>query len=240
MARTRIREGNVLDSDFESEAEALARLQAHVLAFAHPPLAQTGVDDNYYLKFDGTNYVWSAVAVGASIIPTPDPIADDQKILRYDGNTDLVEWVEQADIATIALPYYFDAVRNKYLGNTLQRVMFYKNGANKRNTYMYYAPSIASNKFPHEVRAGEDLCLVSYEYSTTDKNKNRVIDILDANNSYSELAYLDLGGTKINYLYDDTANLDFLGGQGICARILGTTLSNSVLVLGFRKIYTPQ
>ena len=212
MARTKIREQQVIDADFASELEAQQFINDAILLHE-----QSGIH-----------------------VPKPDPLLDDTKILRYDSILDSYVLIPQADIKTIALPYYWDDVRKKYLDNQVQRVMFYKNGTNKMNTWMNYAPAITSSNFPFEIRQGEDSCLVSFEYSTTDLNTGTVIELRDKNNDDLALASLNLGTTPVDYLYNNNLNIDFNAGIAIASRILGTTLDNSVLVLGFRKIYNPQ
>jgi len=244
MARTKIKESQVLDSDFASEDEmseyVAEKITDHKNSTIHVPEALSPDNDNQYLKFDGTNYIWSDAVAGTSIIPTPDPDEDDQKILRYDGESDSVQWINQADIQTIALPYYYDEDREKYLDNQIVRVMFSRSGSNKSNTYMRYADGISSSKFPYELRAGEDCCLVSFEYSTTDKNKGTVIEVRDENDNRNALASLNLGSTAVNYAYNENLNIDFNAGVAISSYILDTALNNAVFVLGFRKIYYPE
>ena len=242
MARTRIREQQVLDTDFESEDEATQRLNAHVNAFAHAPVAVAPADTNLYLKFDGTNYTWSAAVAGGSIIPDPDPIADDQKILRYDGPSDTVNWIDQAEIQTIALPYHWDATRNKFLGNELIRVMFSRYGTNKRNTYMYYADRISSNSVPFKLREDwttTDFCLVSADWTTSDSNSGtNIIKVQDKNDGNYTIWQMDLANsTKDEYFGD--LDVDVWGDSWMRVRINGTTVSNSVLVLGIRQVYVP-
>ena len=239
MARTVIRERQVLDADFASELELEDRIILHETQKLHVPDALSPDNDNQYLKFDGTNFVWSDAVAGTSIIPTPDPVIDDQKILRYDGPTDTVQWINQADIQTIALPYYWDEARQKYLDNQITRILYSKSGTGKRNTYMNYADGIASSKFPYELRTGEDSCLVSFEYSTTDLNSGTVIEVRDENNGAAALASLNLGTTDVDYAYNENLNIDFSAGVAISSYILNTALDNAVLVLGFRKIYNP-
>jgi hypothetical protein len=234
MARTVIRERQVLDSDFASEEELEARILVHEENTLHVPEALSPDNDNQYLKFDGTNYVWS------SQIPIPNPNNDDQKILRYDAASDSIVWINQADIQTIALPYYWDEDRQKYLDNQIIRVMFSRSGTNRTNTYMRYADGISSSKFPYELRTGEDSCLVSFEYSTTDKNSGKVIEVRDINDNKKVLATLNLGSTDVDYAYSENLNIDFAAGVAISAYIKSTSLDNAVFVLGFRKIYNPE
>ena len=212
MARTKIRESQVIDSDFASEDEL-----------------------SEYVAEQFENHNKTAIH-----IPVPDSVEDDQKILRYDGESNTVEWIDQADIQTIALPYYYDEAREKYLDNQIMRVMFSKPGTNKRRTYMDYAPGIASSKFPYELRTGENMCLVFFEYSTTDENSGKVIEIRDENNNAKALATLNLGNTDTDYAYSDTLDINFNEGTAVSAYILKERLDNAVLVLGFRKIYYPE
>jgi len=244
MARTKIRESQVLDGDFASEQEmddyVSAKISEHIEDAIHAPAAISPDMDNFFLKFDGTDYVWSEAVAGGVTIPDPDPELDDQKILRYDGTNDVIEWIDQADIKTIALPYYYDEDREKYLDNQIVRVMFSRSGTNRRNTYMRYADGIASSKFPYELRTGENMCLVSFEYSTTDTNSGKVIEVRDENDDRNVLVSLNLGSADVSYAYNENLNIDFSEGTAISAYILGTSLDNSVFVLGFRKIYYPK
>ena len=88
MARTKIREVQVQDSDFASEVELEERINLHNSNKLHPPLATTA---NTVLSFDGTDYVWTAAASSSLPVQTNN----EGKVLGTDG-TD-ASWVPKVD-----------------------------------------------------------------------------------------------------------------------------------------------
>jgi hypothetical protein len=87
MARTVIRERQVLDSDFASEVEMEEKFNQHKADTLHPPAAVPGTDDGMYLKFDGTNYVWSEAIPDTGDGGLPSQTGNEGKVLGTDGNT---------------------------------------------------------------------------------------------------------------------------------------------------------
>jgi len=214
MARTKIRESQVVAVDFASEEEA-------------QEFIDTAISNHESTK---------------GHVPIPDQNTDDKKILRYDSSTDSYNLIPQADIQTIALPYYYDSVRDKYLGNELIRVVFSKYGSNKANTYMYLADRISSKTVPFKLRQDwtkVSYCLVSADWTTSDSNNgDDICRIKDKNDDYHELWRLD--GLDGKEFYDDTLDIHVPGDGWLCARIQGTSVNNPVLVVGLRQIYNPQ
>jgi hypothetical protein len=215
----------------QERADAIA---THVQNYAHAPIAQPGTDDNKILFFNGSTYIWVDMAL--------PPATDENQILKSDSNN---EWkVVRADdpvegLTVIALPYYWDEARQKFLDNQLVRVTFYENGTGKRRRYMNFIPEIRSDRVPFKIYQNESYCIVNAEYYTTDTNSGQVMEIRDMADSASALATVNLGSTPIDNFFIDTLNISLLEGVELAGYILNTKLDNPTLVLGLRKIWIP-
>jgi len=243
MARTKIKESQVLDSDFASEEEmseyVAEKITDHENKTTHVPEALSPDNDNQYLKFDGTNYIWSSQLVDDPNDLLPEP-AEENMILK--SNPDK-EWVTvRADdpeegLKVIALPYYWDEDRQKYLDNTMIRVVFYSNTSNERKKYMKYVPQIKSDKIPFKIYDNESYCIVQAEYATTDENSGKVIDIRDVSGSANTLAVVNLGSAETDHFFINNIDITLNSGVYLAAYIRNTSLDNPVLILGLRKIW---
>ena len=271
MARTVIRESQVLDSDFASEEEVEARFIQHDNESIHLPPASSR-DSDKFLKFDGSDYIWSVVSSSGTSLP--DQTGNNGKYLRTDGNNaywdsvqttdpndllptpsngnqilksnDNEEWViVDADdpvegLTVIALPYYWDENRKKYLDNQISRKVFYENGTRKRRRYLNYIPEIKSNDIPFRIYDNESYCLVNAEYHTENDNSGKVMEIRDEADNKKVLATVNLGSTSTNNFFIDDIDIVFSAGMDISVYVKGKSLDNPTLVLGLRKIWTPD
>lgn len=278
MARTKIRESQVLDEDFTTEDELEERFNQHNDDKLHPPKA---TDSDTYLKFDGTDYVWSTVSSSSSL---PDQTDQDGKYLRTDGSNaywdsvqttdpnDLLpepddenmilksnsdkEWVmvraddPEEGLKVIALPYYWDDERQKFLDNTMIRVIFYSDTTNEKNKYMKYVPEIRCDRIPFNVYPNESYCITQLEYATSDENNGEVMDIRNitetndggwgSSATYENIFTLDIGDDDIAQLFVDGLDYTIDEGDGLGVYIKGTSLDNPVLIVGLRKIWIPE
>jgi hypothetical protein len=271
MARTVIRGQQVLDGDFASEAEMEERFNQHNTDTLHLPTAVPGTDDNKFLEFNGTDYIWSTVSSSGPALPSQT--GNDGKYLRTDGintywdavqttdpnellptplngnqilkSNDDGEWViVDADdpvdgLTVIALPYYWDETRQKYLDNQLTRVVFYENGNDRRRRYLNYIPEIRSDDIPFRIYDNESYCLVNAEYHTEDLESGQVMEVRDVADNENVLATVNLGATDTNNFFIDNVDITLTAGMDIAVYVMDTRLDNPTLVLGLRKIWTP-
>ena len=171
-------------------------------------------------------------------VPTVAGHADER--LANDGSTYYWEQDDGSGFAqgTKVEPYYYDAARGKYLSHHLYEVVFYKNGSNKRNTYMNNTPAISSNIIPYIFDF--DACLVGYTLQTSshETNVSSAISVKDAvTNDY--LFHLPIVGANTKLTINTTMNIDFAKDDRTKLRINSRTLSNATAKMKFRKIITP-
>ena len=227
MAKTLIREVQVLDSDFLSEQE-----------FADAMGIPGGV-----APLDENNKVPTIHLPPIEDISTILPTATEPNlIIKSDSNNDWI--VVPADdpdegLKVIALPYYYDEVRQKYLDNQLIRVVFYENGDNIRNRYLNYIPEIRSDRVPFRIYQNEQYCIVNAGYYATNSESGNILTLLDTANGNNTLANVTLGAATDTF-FIDTLNIDLLAGTDLAVYANNIRLGNPTLILGLRKIWTPE
>lgn len=200
MARTKIRERQVLDSDFASEVELEERFTLHNSESIHLPEGIQGTNDNQFLKFDGKDYVWTDITT----------------------------------LDIVANPFYYDKVRDKYLGNEEKEIQFYLSGTRKSRQYMYQVPNVRSNKSPYRVK--DEYCITGYSfYNDKTVTDNDVIDLRDDNkNSILSISVINSDSSS-----DDTVDI-LINDINLSSYINYTKLDIPVLKIYLRKTYYPE
>lgn len=191
------------------------------------------------ISFVKSTDLFSTINTSLDFLPTG---TDDNQILKTNSNN---EWVTvKADdpvegLTVIALPYYWDEVRQKYLDNQLLRVVFYENGDSRRRRYLNYIPEIRSNDIPFRIYDNETYCLVNAEYHTENEATGVVMEIRDIADNNRTLGSVNLGDVPTSNFFIDSVDINLTEGMDVAAYITNTRLDNPTLVLGLRKIWTP-
>lgn len=180
------------------------------------------------------NHILDKHGVGDSI-GLPDATESNQIV----KSNDALEWVVvNADdpdegLQVLALPYYWDDVRGKYLGNETERIMFFNNGTNKKNVYYYYTPSVVSSTIPCRI-FGEH-CLVALEWYNTTTVTGKVMELRNKATSNSSLYDLTVSSKTEAYL--DTLNVTIPNGTQLEPYVGNITQANPTLILYLKKVY---
>jgi len=249
MARTKIRESQVIDTDFASEEEMETRFEQHIADNLHPPKS---TDSDTFLKYDGENYIWSTLQSSDpnNLLPEPD---EENMILKSNSDN---EWImikaddPEEGLKVIALPYYWDEDRQKYLDNTMIRVIFYSDSTYEKNKYMKYVPEIKCDRIPFKIYPNESYCIIQLEFAVSDETNGKVMDIRNITKTnkggwgnsaeYENIFTLDIGDDDIAQLFVGGLDYTLDEGDGLGVYIKNTSLDNPVLIIGLRKIWIPE
>ena len=186
------------------------------------------------------------------LLPAPE---EENMILKsYVNDDDEIKWkVVKADdpqegLTVIALPYYWDEDREKYLDNQVIRVVMYKDG-NADDEWIYYIPNIRSDRVPYKLFPGETMCIVGYELSMSDTASGEVIEIRNITGyeegvfgsktaEYDVLYTIDLGDDEVDTQIDMTLNIDADPDYMLSAYALADAdLDDPVMTILLRKVW---
>lgn len=137
----------------------------------------------------------------------PTPLEENQILKSYTNDGTLAWKVVKADdpqegLTVIALPYYWDEARQKYLDNNTIRVINYVNTNGAEDEYMYYVPGIRSCVMPFNVFEGEKYCLVGLEYNAASEANGPIIEMRNITGKSSS------GWGNIEYEYNVLYTVD--------------------------------
>jgi hypothetical protein len=135
--------------------------------------------------------------------------------------------------------FYFDSVRNRYLGLDTEVVEYYLDGTNRKNMYMYQIPGISSLSVPY--RLFDEYCIIAIEaYTTTSiPNNTNIIQIRNTVNNSILLTLSNNSGVSASEFYDDTLNNIVTNGSKLGAYILDYGLNTPVIKIFLKKTYYP-
>ena len=153
----------------------------------------------------------------------PEPTDENQILKSYiDEDDGSINWkIVKADdpqegLTVIALPYYWEDARQKYLGNEVVRVINYIDNDGCEDEYMYYIPGIRNCVRSYNIYEGEKYCIVGIEYSSENAKSGNIIELrtitgktesfFGTTYEYDTLYVLNLGADEVTELYLD--NLD--------------------------------
>jgi hypothetical protein len=256
MAKTRIKHTQVLDSDFASEAEMAEFVASKISEYDESIITVPEItgEEVKFLKYDGSNYVWDDVN-------TTDPnkllpaVSEENQILKSNSNGDWV--IVAADdpvegLTVMALPYYYDSVREKYLGNEVIRVANYISGSGREDEYQYYIPGIRSCAMPFNIFEGEKYCLVGLEYNSENAKSGEILEYRTITGStsgafggttyeYETLGTLDLGSDEVTEKYIDNLDIVLEAGTKLCSYLLeDVDVDNPAIIMMLRRIWEPD
>jgi len=142
-------------------------------------------------------------------------------------------------ISNVTTDYFYDSVRNKYLSISETIVIFYKNGKDKKNQYLFNVPKIPSSSVPQKLFS--DFCIVAIETYTknTIPNNTDIIEIRNNDTDANILTITNDTGSSQKSFYNDSLNIDVLSETNLSGFILDYQLDNPVVKLHLRKIVTP-
>ena len=133
--------------------------------------------------------------------------------------------------------FYFDTVRNKYLGLDTVEVSFYMGGTNKKNQYMYQIPSVTSNTIPY--RLFDEYVLIGVEYYTLMPVPSGT-NIFSIRNNATQANIVTLSnttGASITEYYNDTYDIVIPANTRLSAYILNFGVDAPVVKLYLKKTY---
>ena len=175
-----------------------------------------------------------------NLIHLPEPDSSNNKMIpRYDDSSKSIVWTKQAELETVALPYYYDSSRNKYLSNETMVALFYKGGTGLHNTALYHVSDISSYTIPFKLfNSDHDYCIIWYDMHTTnDVEGDRLIKVV-RRDTKDELFAAGIS-PKGSDSHEDL-DIEIPGDVGISATILDTKLNNPYISVGLKLIYNPQ
>ena len=133
--------------------------------------------------------------------------------------------------------FYFDTVRNKYLGLDTVEISFYMDGTNKKNQYMYQVPSVPSNTIPY--RLFDEYVLIGVEYYTLTPitNGTSVFAIKNNTSGANIITLSNNTGTSVTEYYNDTYDVVIPANTRISSYILNYGVDAPVVKLYLKKTY---
>jgi len=137
----------------------------------------------------------------------------------------------------IAVTYYLDEVRNKYLSHQIFKVPFYRKDNVKRQ-YMNYMPDIRSSNVPYRLLGTYDFCVVGFEMYNVAEVSGTIMDVRDESTGFASILPINIPVLATEY-YDETVDITLTSGAGLCAYIEDNTLTDPVLILNIRQIFVP-
>ena len=186
------------------------------------------------------------------LLPAPE---EENMILKsYTNDDDEIKWkVVKADdpqegLTVIALPYYWDEDREKYLDNQVVRIVMYKDG-DTDDEWIYYIPNVRSDRVPYKLFEGETMCIVGYEMSMSEAANGEVAEIRNITGyeeglfgsktaEYDTLHVIDLGDDDVDTKNDMTLNIDVEAGFLLSAYVLeDADLEDPVISILMRKVW---
>lgn len=133
--------------------------------------------------------------------------------------------------------FYYDTIRNKYLGLDTVEVSFYMDGTNKKNQYMYQIPSVTSNTIPY--RLFDEYVLIGVEYYTLMPvpTGTSVFSIRNNATGANIVTLSNNTGSSLTEYYNDTYDIVIPTNTRLSAYILNFGVDAPVVKLYLKKTY---
>jgi hypothetical protein len=188
----------------------------------------------------------------------PAPSEDNQILKSYTNDDDELAWkIVKADdpqegLTVIALPYYWDEVREKYLGNEVIRLINYLPSTGNEDEYMYYIPDTRSCVVGFNTFEGEKYCIVGLEYAADNEKSGNILEIRNITGEsdsgwggveyeYDTLYTLDLGDDEVTKARVN--DMDVLVDEGfrLCSYLLeDVDVDRPALIMMLRKVWEEE
>ena len=188
------------------------------------------------------------------LLPAPE---EDNMILKsYENDDEELAWktvvADDPDegLTVIALPYYWDEDRQKYLDNQTVRVTVYMSG-NADDEWLYCIPRIRSDSVPYKMLDSDKMCITEVQFFTSEKTSGDVIEIRNITGYissvwgrktalYDTIYTVSLDDTTDTYV-DSSVDIDLegdisLGGYAID----GADLEDPVCIVIMRKVWEKE
>lgn len=162
-----------------------------------------------------------------------DEVIDESLIQLTGENTDEDELIART---VNTAPFTWDPDAGEYVGNQLNRIIFYENGTGIKQKYISYIPGISSNIVPYKLLSSETIIIKFIQFSTSFLASGNIIDILD-NNTGAILFSLDIGATSTLDYFTDVVNHKLIGPVDLSVYVNNNRLDNPSLIIGVRKVY---
>ena len=189
------------------------------------------------------------------LLPVP---GEENQILKSYTNADgeLAWKIVKADdpvegLTVIALPYYWDDARGKYLDNNVVRVVNYTSSNGAEDEYLYHIPGIRSCVMPWGVFEGEKYCVVGMQFNTENECSGEVLELRNITGSsssgfggttyeYDTLYTLDVGDATTETLKLDV-NVELVAGSKLSSYMLADVDADKpAMVMILRKVWEAE
>jgi len=133
-------------------------------------------------------------------------------------------------------PYLKDPSSELYLGQQLDRLLFFENGAGHKEKFISYVPGVASNVVPYKLLDTDSIIIKFIQFENTYLCSGNIIDFVDVDNS-TILYSLDVGTTQTTSYFQDNIDVVINGPINIGCYINNNRLDNPAIVVGTRKVW---
>jgi len=135
-----------------------------------------------------------------------------------------------------AQPYILDPTSNLYIGQQLDRVLFFENGTGHKEKYISYVPGVSSNVLPYRLLSTDSIIIKFIQYEATYLASGNIIDI--KNTADDSIIYqFDVGTTPTTSSFQDNVDVVINGPIDIGVYINNNRLDNPAFVLGTKRIW---
>lgn len=150
-----------------------------------------------------------------------------------DAFTEHINTDHGGSAAILLNTYYYDEIRAKYLSFSTKSVVFYKDGTNIKNQYMYNIPGVTSSTVPYRIFT--DHCVIGFEFYSSNDVAAGDIMTLENDIDNSTVMTVTLSETTDN-LYADDVDIVVAGGAKLKLYVNDTGIDTPAIKVYMKEI----